>query len=254
MDIKRPLISLNMNKIQKYSIRLLPRFTESSVKIEGKKTIFPDKSSFLYMYMEIIENEIYNFKTINPNPVIIDCGSNIGLSIIFFKKKFPNSKIISFEPDPYIYSILEKNMVAHSIESVQLINAAVGEKAGKIRFSSDKSDGGRIDRIDGEKYVDVLSLREFLMDEVDFLKIDIEGEELAVLKDCRDLLKNVRNLFVEYHSFVDKKQELNTLLDILSENGFRYFIQSFPQKIKPFLWIEAHNGMDLLLNIYAYRK
>jgi FkbM family methyltransferase len=42
------------------------------------------------------------------SPYIIDAGANIGLSIIYFKKKYPNSKIVAFEPDKLIFNILKK--------------------------------------------------------------------------------------------------------------------------------------------------
>jgi hypothetical protein len=63
-------------------------------------------------------------------------------------------------------------------------------------------------------------LRDLLDSPVDFLKIDIEGAEYAVLKDCRDRLQNVRNLFVEYHAAPDEPQRLNEMLSWFSEAGF----------------------------------
>jgi FkbM family methyltransferase len=43
-------------------------------------------------------------------PVIIDCGGNIGLSVLYFKYLFPNSVITVFEPSPPVFEILKENI------------------------------------------------------------------------------------------------------------------------------------------------
>ena len=57
---------------------------------------------------------------------------------------------------------------------------------------------------DPKTTVTCVRLKDLLDDDIDFLKIDIEGAEYAVLKDCSDDLTNVKNLFVEYHGTYQK--------------------------------------------------
>ena len=57
------------------------------------------------------------------------------------------------------------------------------------------------------------------------MKIDIEGAELPVLRDCSDNLKNVKNLFVEYHGKYNEIFKLNEILEILLQNNFKYYIK-----------------------------
>ena len=71
--------------------------------------------------------------------------------------------------------------------------------------------------------VETIDLDELIDGEVDFLKMDIEGAETGVLCGSQKLDK-VKQLFIEYHSFVDDKQKLSDLLSCLIKNGFRYFI------------------------------
>ncbi len=85
------------------------------------------------------------------------------------------------------------------------------------------------------------------------LKIDIEGTEVEVLKDSENCLSKVQNLFVEYHSLREKTQRLNELLDILTRNGFRYFVQSVSSRKSPFISKPTSHHLDLQLNIYGYR-
>ena len=72
-----------------------------------------------------------------------------------------------------------------------------------------------IDEIVEKNNVRCVRLNDLLNEEIDFLKIDIEGAELPVLKDCSDNLKNVKNLFVEYHGKYDEMFKLNEILEIL---------------------------------------
>ena len=106
----------------------------------------------------------------------------------------------------------------------------------------------------GEVVVKCVRLSDLLNEEVDFLKIDIEGAELPVLRDCGDKIKNVKNLFVEYHGKYDKLSELNEMLDILIRNGFKYCIREGSIiHSKPFWDKDAKVKYDLLLNIFALR-
>ncbi len=85
------------------------------------------------------------------------------------------------------------------------------------------------------------------------LKLDIEGAEIDVLADCASLLPNVRNLFVEYHSFASQPQRLNDLFSILGKAGFRVHLQTQFGSRQPLLARQVQLGMDLQLNVFAYR-
>lgn len=102
---------------------------------------------------------------------------------------------------------------------------------------------------------DTTRLSKYLMQKVSFLKLDIEGAEYEVLHECRELLGNVQNIFVEYHSFADKKQELSGILKILENAGFRYYIEHIGVKSHhPFIGISNYVGFDNQLNIFGYRE
>jgi hypothetical protein len=102
--------------------------------------------------------------------------------------------------------------------------------------------------------VKAVRLRSYLAGEtVDLLKIDIEGAETVVLKDCADLLSNVERLFVEYHSFEDRPQTLQELLAVLSGAGFRVHAETIGVTSQPFVKRQTYLGMDMQMNIFADR-
>ncbi len=125
-------------------IREMPRFMEGETNIMGKSLKFVDSASFCFMFDEIFKRQIYNFQTDNPTPYIIDAGANIGLSVIYFKKLFPNAEIIAFEPDPKIFGVLGKNIKSFGLNGVTLVPKALWNDEIKISFFAEGADGGRI--------------------------------------------------------------------------------------------------------------
>jgi len=234
-----------------------PRYSFTGVYFLKREIQIVDSVSFLSTYRELFENEIYKFVTQSSVPYIIDCGANIGLSVIYFKKLYPNAEIIAFEPDGDVFDVLEYNIKAFNFSNVKLVKKGIWNKEGVLRFYAEGADGGRI-ALDSDKEniieIETVGLRTFLERPVDFLKIDIEGAETDVLEDCKDLLKNVSKLFVEYHSFSRRSQTLDKILKIMSESGFRYHIQSVGAFLpQPFCEQGLDTDMDMQLNIFAFR-
>lgn len=215
-----------------------------------------DAQSFVWQYKELFVDEIYRFSSLKTNPLIIDCGANIGLSCIYFKKLYPEATLIAFEADPAIADVLKQNLISNNIYGVEVVPKAVWVHNNGIQFKQDGSDGGAItNAVDGIA-ISSIRLKDFLkqFSAVDFLKMDIEGAETEVLSDCRDELIIVDKLFVEYHSFVGEEQTLPILLNILKDSGFRYFIQTISDTEMPFMQkTKTNENIDLQLNIFAWK-
>src|SRR5215471_1157106 len=169
-----------------------------------KKIEITDPFWYLHSLTEIFLQETYKFQSGVKDPLIIDCGANIGLSIIFFKKLYPESRIIAFEPDYGIVKKMENNLAIFGYEDICTLNKAVWIEETTMRFATAGSLGGSLDIIPSRSFdrnvikkVPSVRLRDFLSEMPEFLKIDIEGAEFEVLKDCADKLRNVKNIFVE---------------------------------------------------------
>jgi FkbM family methyltransferase len=238
-------------------LKKMPRFQETETLINGKTIKVADAASFLFIYDEMFRKEIYKFESSKLNPVIIDCGANIGLSIIYFKQLFPQAEITAFEPDPKIFKILKNNISSLALQNVKVHNTALWKQEGELNFYSEGADAGRLLK-DGDKdkpvRVKAVKLSRFIDRPIDMLKIDIEGAEYEVLNECASALHNVQRIFVEYHSFINDDQSLDKILTILKDGGFRYCIQHIGVFSKhPFVRMNSYSGMDLQLNIFAYR-
>ena len=180
-----------------------------------------DKLTFFYddlynaeqSYVEIFEEKVYDFKTSRKRPFIIDCGSNIGLSAIFFKRLYPDSEILCFEPTPIAFKILQENINLHKLENVTAINGALSKRKGKVKlygelFSKQPNTSGNSIIADwGDRgYTDMvevksLLLSDFINREIDFLKLDIEGAEQQVLEEIvgSNKIRFIREIALEIH-------------------------------------------------------
>jgi FkbM family methyltransferase len=233
----------------------IPRYTTSKTALFNIPIIVNDTCTFLEDIREIIDGGIYKFKVCKDSPFIVDCGSNIGISIIYFKHLFPKAKIVAFEPDPTLFSMLSTNIFNFGFQDVELRQAAIWVNDLGISFFPEGGHSGRIsDSEDDENTIAVPSvrLRDLLesVDSIDMLKMDIEGAEADVLLDCGDSLGICDHVFVEYHSREDTNQQLHDILRLFSEMGYRYHIREAFVRRNPFVDRDCLVGMDIQLNLF----
>lgn len=236
-------------------LRHINRYNDCSAKLHNWHLTIPDNLSFLYSYKEIFVDKIYAFKWENKSPNILDLGSNIGLSILFFKSLYPDSKITGFEADSKIFKYLEKNINENSVSQVRLVNKAIWYENTSLNFASEGADAGKISNGESNSRVEAIDILEVLSSQkFDFLKMDIEGAEEFVIPRCRGFLNDLKFIFIEYHSKLGEKQCLDEILLILKEAGFRIHIRDVNNSnLSPFLEIKTQSGFDLQLNIFGWK-
>ena len=228
------------------------RYKSLVINVSGFKVKVPDALSFIWQYKEIFVDQSYKFNTTKTEPIIIDCGSNIGLSALYYASEYPNAKVYCIEADPSIAEILSENLVANNCKASVIAKAAWIHNNG-VSFASEGSDSGSVGK--GDTHIESIDLAEFLnkFEEIDFLKMDIEGAENTVIPYCAKELKKVKTLFLEYHSSYNEEQKLNEMLNVLKESGFHYYIKTENKRKSPFVNLHKERMYDLQLNIYAYR-
>lgn len=232
-----------------------PRYSRTRLRVLNYDITLVDPLSFIWQFQEIFVDEIYKFKSRTDSPLIFDCGANVGTSCLYFKKIFPNARIKAFEPDPEISRVLSSNL--KNVKDVQVINKAIWINDNGVEISLEGADAASIYGNKNKVKVDSVRLRDLIEveEKIDMLKIDIEGAEIDVIKDCRENLNKIENIFIEFHSFIYHKQELDVILQILTANNFRYFIKQPLDRNIPFINKTNKNypERDLQLNIFAYK-
>ncbi len=199
-----------------------------------------DGPNFYILFKDIFVQRIYHFDAARPDPLIVDCGSNIGMSVLYFKHVYPDSRVIAFEPDPSIYPLLVENVERNGLSGVELRQAAVAAQAGSIALASDGVCASCLEPYATDAAprqapvsVPAVRLRDVLTDRVDFLKMNIEGAEWDVIADCEPKLSNVREMVIEYHHLPGLPRTLHRILEVLDRCGFEYLINSFDAQTNP---------------------
>jgi FkbM family methyltransferase len=233
-ELRSRATSLRLARLRGRLLTDPPR-TSGVERFAGYTVRIADGPSFYMQYKDEFVRRIYDFVSLRPDPLILDGGSNIGMSVLYFKQMYPHARVICFEPDPKIFAVLQENVSQNNLSDVALVNAGLGASEGRAAFMPDGSDGGRVVSGEGVTEIATVRLSAYLGEPVDFLKLNIEGEELPVLKEAAasGRLQNVRELVVEYHGWSNGEQRLGEILGLLDREGFRYLVHDFDSETAP---------------------
>jgi len=243
------------------SLGRMPRFRECRARVHGLDLAIPDPASFLISYREIFVERTLAFPWPGAEPRILDLGSNIGLSVLAFKRAFPRARVTALEPDPRLFEILTKNVHGNGFTDVKLVPKAAWREATRLRFVPDGADGGRAlapgvepARPARALEVDAIDIPALLREEpYDFVKIDIEGAERAVIPASAGALGKVSYIFVEYHGISTERPALASVVGPLEQAGFRIQVHTVRSPAHPFLEGDTDRDYDLILHIYGSR-
>lgn len=142
---------------------------------------------------------------VRSNHVALDIGANIGITSCILSQHIQQGQIHSFEPGGRVYAALNKNISANGLARVTTHNAALGDSVGDARFDENSAYGHLTNDPDAQA-VDLSTIDSFVqflgLQRVDFIKIDVEGNEFAVLRGAMQTIKKFNPLiFMEFNSW-----------------------------------------------------
>ena len=190
---------VGINPILKFGITL-------QLRSFGRRATYVVRS----FYDVVIINELYAKqeydRDFDPQPdTIIDLGSNSGASIIFFKLKYPDVEVYGFEPDPHMFTLLQKNVQQFG-GTVHVENKLVMDTPGTHEFFSNPKgiSSSIFERSEQSTKVDVEAttldsiLEQIHSDKCILVKFDVEGAEDKIFNACTQ--RNRINHFIgEFH-------------------------------------------------------
>ena len=156
------------------------------------------------MFEQIFLAKEYDI-TVPFNPkIIIDLGANVGYASVLFANRFPDAKIFAVEPDENNFLTAKKNVAPY--KNITLVKAAVWDKNELIQLV-DNGEGEAAYMVkagNGEHTVKAYTIKEIkeLMNtnEIDLLKIDIEGSEKEIFENgYEEWLPDTKIVIVETH-------------------------------------------------------
>jgi len=161
---------------------------------------------------------------LDKDAVILDLGSNIGLTVRHLKYHYPQAKIIGVELDKENFLLAKKN-TAH-LENCTIINGAIWYKDGIVNYTGDIPQGFHCDENnpDGIGQVTSYTIHTLICEKniakIDFIKMDIEGAESKIFDTDVSWLDLTRSLNLEVHNH----EPLDKYMNILKSKGFTCFI------------------------------
>src|SRR5262245_31089316 len=209
-------------------------------------------------------------KLLAPAKEVFDLGANLGVWTVLMSKANPQARVHSFEPNPATWSLLKKNISWNECLNVSLNRAAVSDTRRQLAFQvpAKASIFGRVapaqEGLDKEArfssanvfLVPAVRLCEYcaahLIEEIDFLKIDIEGHELAALKGLNHLFSQRRVKAIYIETIKENHDRMGTrfseLLEFIHDCGYCFYTLSDsadPAVAVPIDQIKAHNHLCL---------
>jgi len=135
----------------------------------------------------------YAIEPLREPETIVDLGSNVGVSIVYFRLRFPQARIVGIEPDLAAFALLQRN--AQRLPNVAVYNAAVADRDGTATlWSAPGATASALEHTHEAQrpvHVPVRTLNRLLDDagveHVDILKLVVEGSEFRALRSLRDL-------------------------------------------------------------------
>lgn len=205
--------------------------TRGEMRLPFGRIRYADADSLRTTYHQIFVQGIYQVDGLGDAPKIIDCGGNIGLSVIACKLRYPRARIVVFEADPALAAILAWNIKSLGMTDVTIEAKAVGAANGQALFQPDGAVDGHVIASGGATTasanaisVPAVRLSDLIAEDepVDLLKMDIEGSEYDVISDLSQSgrLAQVRSLICEVHGNPSTQRRFAELWRQLTEAGF----------------------------------
>lgn len=121
---------------------------------------------------------------------IVEVGGNIGNHTIYFSAICDAKSVLVFEPNEPAFNILQKNVALNGCKNVKLVRAGVAERSGRgsVSASDQQNLGGTMVDFDDNGEFPLVSLDDVIDLKADFIKIDVEGMALGVLRGAHKFL------------------------------------------------------------------
>ena len=183
-------------------------FPFTITQMQGISTPVAYRQCDTWVIEQIFRNEDYRLPAIKDfqPKLILDCGGNIGCAAVYFANKFPSAQIYSVEPEVNNFLLLRFNTALYG--NVHSLNSALWDKETFIRVETEGHGVGDFMTFETTDDANALKtttvgkiLAESGFDEIDLLKIDIEGAEKEVFSapDVDEWLSKVKVLTIEFH-------------------------------------------------------
>ena len=201
------------------------------------------------MIMTVHEDDLLQLFHPTKGDVVVDVGAYLGRYTLTSSNLVGKSgRVIAIEGDPSHYEILKKNLKLNKVSNVTDISCMVGSDDMYLFVGSEDNyltviskdmhtnyqDDSHREFVSGKAKIgnsivnlntlDNLLIKEHGISEINWMKIDVEGAELDVLKGAHNILSNSKriNLLIEIH---DTNKLYKPIVEILNSHNFKIIFE-----------------------------
>ena len=172
---------------------------------------------------------------VHPGSVVVEAGANIGsLTIHLAQLAGETGHVYAFEPQRLVFQLLAGNIALNSLSNVHCFQYCVGSTGGYVSVPvldpNQVQNWGGVPLLDEHwdkaEPVEVVTLDSMNLPKVDFIKIDVEGMEVDVLKGAEEIVGKDRPLiYAELNHEQEKREEL---LAWMKEHNYKVYPHNPP--------------------------
>jgi len=164
--------------------------------------------------IECAVSDVYSLKYIPRGSVVVDLGAGIGEFTVMASRMVGNQgKVIAIEPSPKDYQTLIVNVGQNHCDNVIAINVGVFDREEKLQLEFK----GQRFTADSKPLIEIINDLRISIDEIKFMKTDIEGAEKFVVPSSLDIIRNLDSLAMEIHDGYWKN-----LIPLMKGYGFTF--------------------------------
>lgn len=163
---------------------------------------------------------------LNSDDVVLEVGANIGYYALLEARIC--RRVYAVEPHPENFERLKRNIALNRFENVIPKQAAFGETDGMLDLYCSSLSNWHSCREAPSLDSEVIKVDAFTIDSFareyeppTFIKMDVEGFELQVLRGAREALRSVKHLFLELHGTILPRHDIEEVLDLISSAGLK---------------------------------
>ena len=228
-----------------------------------------DRLLALYLHrfgmMGKTEKSVFH-RFIHPNMNVVDIGANQGIySILFSSLVGSQGRVFAFEPEPKLYRALVENCRMNQKSNITFHNLGLSDHTGVafLHRSTFNSGDNRLGSEGGSEEnkveVKLVKLDDIIQDQVDFVKIDVQGHELQVLRGMHSILQKNPAIKIYFEMSPEDLKKAGSsaqeALEYFHSMGFNLYLSEsdFTQPIRSLNQIEPYLGKLGYTNLLAMR-
>jgi FkbM family methyltransferase len=202
-----------------------------------------------YFNLTIRETDIIELFCPTKNDIVLDVGAHLGrYTIISSNLVGDDGKVVAIEASPLVFEKLKRNIKLNKLSNTTSMNYAVYSKKTEIKLffpsegfqnsiynsvmSNRSQDIGKFVNVDANTLDNILQEKGIKHEDVNWIKIDVEGAELEVLKGAHNILSKSKDiaLLIEIHNIAEGKNLYEPIMDLLKNYNFKVEFEKIYEK------------------------